>query len=431
VQIPNRSDRRYAVDLWSFERWEMAHLSPVIRGGTGPYWVALPSEGWYAVRRWMWNGSWSVEQNWTWLYAKSNAPVDLQVSTIALNPAHPRLGEWTTVKVRVKCLDGESSKSVVKLYDNPVAKAYFDDLASRKTKLLHTINGGPMRRGQAWNFNFRVRFGDSMYHLHATAEGSGEDPNPANNVAGKRFRPRGGKDVVLAVCHVIYRNVANFGGQPGVYMSDYQIEQAKEQVRKLAEYVWEQTLCLRLQVQTVVINRMLTESDFQKDPAWFWGYKMGIQPAEHDLIWNHGIDMTGFYVGKTMHSMYLVQNPFAPPENRPDSAPLRLYGMGWWEKAWQGGYLFQWTYLPNGNIRNGNMVHGLLVHEMLHGVEINMKRDGLHPGFPLTHADLEDKRFQRITGVHYETWTFETTPTAWWRDLSVRIRLIDHQSDRF
>lgn len=64
---------------------------------------------------------------------------------------------------------------------------------------------------------------------------------------------------------------------------------------------------------------------------------------------------------------------------------------------------------------------GLLMHEMVHGVEHYMKRDGLHPSFPLTHRDWEDKRFQRI-GVDYESWTFETTPTSWWKDLRVRIR---------
>lgn len=362
----------------------------------------------------------------------------------------PQVGQTAIVRVTVRCLDGTSrfAQPQLVLYDLRPHDVYrHHSLTARKTQELARLPVPTMSRGESRDLLFTVTLSDQYYNLHAALDNHGGlDTKADNNLANSkdvRFRPYGGKDVVIRGCHVLYRRAH------GITVSDEQIRKLKEAAQQYTEILWNYTHCIRLTFDTEIFDEAPGFSSVH-DAA----YLLLPDNIREDLK-KRKIDINGeWFAGSDWrrYGLYVVQNPVPDKKAeipRPNMSQGPTGGWGIWHKDGpNGGALYQWEYI---NFAQPNVDYFL--HEGWHGFEANLGRNvggwwewkllhklpathhyGNHLDSPADYSEVANQlqggfgNAKKEYGDPYWIWGLETTPTEWWFDFTMGEKSKTHDS---
>jgi len=353
---------------------------------------------------------------------------DLAVLDIVPSKDLPAVDENIQVVVRVKCRTGPSAATQLQLYSGRPHSAYTHALAMRKSRLIGAVTVPALTAGQTMNFSFPFVATDEFHNLFAWVDqdGTSGDAYKFNNTAIKRLRPEGGKDVSLRMCHVLYPNVENRT------LTQTEITQQIAVTKAYAEQMWAMTLCMRMTVDVVVINRRLQKADFEPwDTSYEW---LPPEKIKGDLL-AQGVDIQN----GSVYKMYFVHATADPA----GMVGYNFGGLGYYRQDLSNG--IPYGFFPMWNYFSTNPAAAALVHEGHHGIQNNLAKAGV-VAFDRTHIDsthwdlyltLRDDNthpaFEDWSPADDEfgQWMFETLPTKDWAKLGGNVTLTPHLSNQF
>jgi len=211
----------------------------------------------------------------------------------------------------------------------------------------------------------------------------------------------------------------------GYSLSDEMIYHLVQNVQGWAELLWKNTLCLRIKVDVITIDRPLQRDDFVQAPGF--GYMLPPENVKPDLE-QRGIGFPGLSGrGRRIYDFYIVNFTGDPS----------LFGASWGARPSE---LFGTPFMyQSHHVKEIGKGVDAFLHESLHGIENNMWRsDGplwdrraTHANFPYTHPDgafwevgtaLRNGNGNRYLETEidpYLLWILDTCPTSYWLDLEV------------
>ncbi|MFZ5518004.1 MAG: FlgD immunoglobulin-like domain containing protein [Candidatus Zhuqueibacterota bacterium] len=324
---------------------------------------------------------------------------DLKIDSarIVNNNGQFQPGHVLEIQVQVQnCGPEKIDQCFLTLFSGNTNRNYFDYSAYRKTVALDTLEINSLELNEPQTFTLRGKIPPGLNPITIRLDpgfGFSEIYWPDN------FYPVGkiqtiGENVQLRGLFLIYQNYDDAEHRRQTLDED-DLEKVSRNIARFQEYFWDHTRMVRLEVDTIQVNRLLTTENFiyQNDA---WGYVFPPTEAAKDLR-RRGIDPGSYdYV-------------FAYYSWRNSRKTWTGYG-----GYTYGGYKFSsdlFYFLAQPTIHGQVEDELITIHEFIHLLDHIFERRGAKEFYSPHHKSLFTTFTQEID---YFEWMLETWPSEKW-----------------
>jgi len=342
-------------------------------------------------------------QSLVWsFWIDQNIVTDLTVSDINLINEKQDWNTGDQIKIKVTVQNAgpvDAESCYITLYSGNINRNYWDYSAHRKTIALDTVLADVLKINEPKSVILTARLPYGFNHLFIHVDpGTGlKDIIDSNNYLGGIKIQTEDRVLNLNGLIMIYKNYADpeFGEKR---LEPQDLNQLYQNINNFQRYFWDHTLILQISVDTLSINRLLTDDNFtyQDDR---WGYFLSPEEVKFDLEQRNVKELSYDFI---------------------------FVYYSWWNStsSWSAysGYTFrdfeffdkEISFLAQPLLKEQIGNEKIIIHEFFHLLEHLFKKNGESKFYSPHHRTLYTT-FEK--DEEYFDWILETWPTVKWFNL--------------